>query len=327
MADRTFIPQSPARAARLFASVGLMLSLLACNSIKDIESKLRHTLDVKSAEESAGGAVDDAGGGGSVPDPTAPETAQPEAMSAPETAVVIPAPATAAPPPPPRGAARNLTLDIATPADVRIYFLQRDEEEVRNSVFYGYMLIGAGVSSDRKAAIARGLACRIDAAPSREEAEQIDLLALVSIPATRSASAQVISPQELLEAYDFPRASRWLDVAGKLVNEEFRDSKAVVFVGSRISRIDDFAAGRLQQPLGSSDPIIADASNLSPRYLERWAFEIIKSVKGGQLKNKQDMQRLMEIHSWIENVGTPFATFFKLVETATADEILATGCR
>ncbi|MBX2854261.1 MAG: hypothetical protein KTR21_04685 [Rhodobacteraceae bacterium] len=324
MADRTFLPRPPARAARLLTSVGLMLSLLACNSIKDIENKIRHSVDVSTPETSSGGE------GGA-----APETAtnDPETTSAPEVVetanAVEAAPRTAAASalPPPPAAVRSLTLDIATPADVRIYFLQRDEEEVRNSVFYGYMLIGAGVSAERKAAIARGLACRIDAAPSREAAEQIDLLALVSIPATRPAGAQVVKPDELLDAYDFPRANRWLEVAGDLVNEEFSDTKAVVFVGSRISRIDDFAAGRLQQPIGSSDPIIADASNLSPRYLERWAFEIIKSVKSGQLKGKQDMQRLMEIHSWIENVGTPFATFFKLVETASADEILAAGCR
>ena len=227
------------------------------------------------------------------------------------------------------GRTRGLQIAFDTPRDVRILPLVRGGREPNNAVFHGYMLIGPQVAADRKAAVMRALACEVDSVASAEEAEAIGEVGVMTVPSREAPPTdRVLSPTDLLNLYDFPRARNWLAAANNMIGgEAFDPSAAVVFIGStqqRGAQLDDDALTVSQS--NASDPIIADASNLSRRYLERWTYEIVQNVRGGTLRDRASMQQLMEIHSWIEMIGGPFAQVMQLAEPAQAEALAAPTC-
>lgn len=241
-----------------------------------------------------------------------------------------PAEAQAAPPPPPApaapavdprvqtGAATAAASDTAVaPLEARILFLPRGIEEPA-ARFYGYILIGDEVARDRKNAVAEGFACRIDALPDADAAAEVAALGLVVAPATRGAGAETTSPAAMLEAYDFPRAGAWLRAAAAAAEADFDLSDAVLFIGSRQPRARQLDSVALPGPGDLGDPVIADASLLSPRYLSRWTAEVIEGVKSGTIASRQDMQGLMEAHSAFERLGDPLAAWLQIGEAEAA---------
>lgn len=223
-------------------------------------------------------------------------------------------------------ASRSLSLDMALPGgplDARIYALTRGETEP-DALFYGYLIVGPNVSDKRKSAVAKGFACRLDVISS-EDAVTAERLGLVAIPARTSLDADVISPAEFLDAYDFPRAERWLRAVGFSVGEEFDIAESVLFVGSREARAAQFDAVALPVADDNGDPVIADASALSARYLERWTFDIIAAVREGRMQSRQDMQNIMEWHSFFETIGEPIAAVLR-IGPAVASELPPPAC-
>lgn len=195
----------------------------------------------------------------------------------------------------------------------RIFFLLRAEAEPPAD-YYGYILIGANVPADRKNAVAEGLACRLDVV-SAEAAAQMDALGLISIPATGLVAADVVAPDRLLQLYDFPRAERWLRAASFAADTPFDPDEAILFIGSaspRARQLDSVALPGDGLGGAGGDPVIADASALSPRYLSRWTAEVIDGVRGGAVQSRQDMQTLMEAHSWLELIGDPLAAVMRI---------------
>lgn len=246
-----------------------------------------------------------------------PKAVTPEAASAPAARSVesraAPVAAEAAP------ASRVMSLDQPVEGgslEGRIFFLKRAESEP-DALFYGYLVIGPNVSEARKLAVIQGLACRLDVVTS-ETAASVERLGLVTIPALTDPQADVTSPQEMLSAYDFPRAERWMRAAGFSVEEEFDIDSAVLFIGSRIRRARQLDAVLLPGPDSQLDPVVADASALSPRYLERWTAEIVEGVRNGSIRSRQDLQTLMETHSWLETIGAPIASLLRIAPAQAA---------
>lgn len=256
------------------------------------------------------------------------ESAPPETAPA-ETAPAARAPASEAVPAPEAEVAIASVpefLTIEQPETLRLYLVDRSMREPEAAVFYGYIAIGFQAAPERKAAVMRGLACRLEAVASAEAAEALPDLALFTAPVTEGLDAAVVSPGQLGAAYDFPRARLWLDAAGSVSPERFSDS-AILFIGSAAPRLADLDLGDLTQTPGAADPIIADASDLSARYLERWSFEMVQAVKSGAIRDRVGMQSVMEAHSWIEVVGEPLAAFFKLAPSAQADTLSELTCQ
>lgn len=272
----------------------------------------------------------------SAPPLTEPKAAAPSAResapaeSAPvESAPVARAPAAEAVPEPVAEAAIASVPDflaIEQPETLRLYLVDRSMREPEGAVFYGYIAIGFQAAPERKAAVMRGLACRLEAVASAEAAEALPDLALFTAPVTEGLDAPVVSPGQLGAAYDFPRARLWLDAAGSVSPERFSDS-AILFIGSAAPRLGELDLGTLTATPGAADPIIADASDLSARYLERWSFEMVQAVTSGAIRDRVGMQSVMEAHSWIEVVGEPLAAFFKLAPSAQADTLSELTCQ
>ena len=249
---------------------------------------------------------------------SAPKTAAPRPAAAPKPG---PEPA----PPPPPGRQRTIgALSFPAPQDVKLYFLTRDTEEPADAALYGYVLVGADVTSERKAAVAQGLACRLDAATVGAPAAGLGLMVT---PSKSVISASPVSPTEWLDAYDFPRADRWgRQVASALgLGEEM--NRRILFLAAPTplsTRLDGDAP--LRNPELSNDGVldflVADASDLSPRYLRRWTHNLVEGVRAGALSSEQEMQEWMEFHSWLEMAGRPFAELIELrASTAEADEV------
>ncbi|MCI4662868.1 MAG: hypothetical protein MRY63_13740 [Neomegalonema sp.] len=200
------------------------------------------------------------------------------------------------------------------PLNARIYLLRRNAPEPR-AEYYGYLIIGSKVSRERKRAVAEGIACRVDVAPTFEAAQNIANLGLIAVPAIANASEETIKPEKLLQAYDWKRAETWLAAAGISAGETFDLSEAVLFVGSRQARSQFMDQKLLAFPDPTTgDPVIADASALSPRYLQRWTDEIIAGVQSGRIQDRQSLQSVMEVHSWLEMAGAPLAAVMKISE-------------
>ena len=229
-----------------------------------------------------------------------------------------PSTAPAAPPPPPsvQSYAETAAPGASGPLNARILFLPRGETEP-DATFYGYIVIGPDVSPERKSAVAEGFACRLDALPDVAAAEGVSRLGLVMLPASRDAGAGATTPAAMLSAYDFPRAGRWLRAAAAAAAESFDPAEAVLFIGSNQPRSRQLDSVALPGPAPSAqdadalDPVIADASALSARYLSRWTSLVIDGVRDGAVASRQQMQGLMEAHSWLESVGGPLAAVLK----------------
>ncbi|MEO1292683.1 MAG: hypothetical protein AAFV62_07625 [Pseudomonadota bacterium] len=243
------------------------------------------------------------------------EAAAPE-MAAPQMNVPKRRPAA------PNGAEpRTRSLEIAptvlsdeSALNPRIYLLRRGAQEP-NAEFYGYLIVGSRVTKERKRAVAEGIACRLDLADSLEAANAVKNLGLVSLPSTKTLSGDTVNPQQLLDAYDWQRAEKWVAAAAASSGETFSLDTAVIFVGSSQARARFMDARLLAFPdPNTGDPVIADASELSPRYLQRWTDEIIAGVKNGAIRSRQSLQSVMEVHSWLELAGSPLAAVLKISE-------------
>lgn len=228
----------------------------------------------------------------------APRSVRPRALEA--------APAEAAAPPP--GAPRVQT-DVA-PLNARIFFLRPGKAEP-SAAYYGYLIIGPKVAVDRKQAVAKALACRLQALPDAAAAAAVERLGLISLPARREAGATEVAPADVLEAYDFNRAGRWLRAAGFSVRQNFSDDDAVLFVASRFKRARQMDAVALAPPV-NEDPVIADASALTAPYLGAWAGKVIDGIEAGDVRSRQDLQLLMEANSWLEWAQTPIASLIRI---------------
>lgn len=219
--------------------------------------------------------------------------AVPEAMAAPAPAV------------------QSLEIGAAEPLVGRIHFLEPREAEP-DALYYGYILVGSAVSPPRREALARAVACRLDALPTAADADEVDRLGLITVPALRPAGRREVTPEQVLAAYDLPRAQRWLRAAGFAAGQDFNPATAIVFVGSRTPRARQMDAVALPGPTEAEDPVIADASTLSARYVEAWAIRVIDGVEAGRVRSRQDLQALMEANSWIEWAATPVASLFRI---------------
>lgn len=260
----------------------------------------------------------------------APQTTQAPPPAPPATLESRPAPAA-----PASAGAQTTTRGISAPAgatrsaaalptaeppeDVRLFALTRGGREPRNSIFYGYIVIGPGVAPERKAAVFRAFACRVDAVTSVEQAEAIDGLGVMVFPSATPLDKEILLPSDILTRYDFTRAGRWLGAVDTLADDAIDSENSILFLGSRVPRANELDADAILYDIETSDPVIADASALSPRYLERWAFEIIQNVKQGEMRSRADLQTLMEIHSWIEVIGGPFAQILRITEVEASD--------
>lgn len=217
-----------------------------------------------------------------------------------------------------RSAAPSSALTLgATPTSLQLFFLERESREPRRRALYGYALIGPGVSKERKDAVAAGLACRLEAAPDLDAAEAQEGGAVIMIPAVQNPGEAVVAPQLFLEVYDHPRARRWINAVARSYDVEVGDG-SILFVASLQPLAEQFEAGAFVIPEGRVGPLVADASDLSPRYLSRWTKEIADAISRGELRSRQEMQWLQSAHSWIEVIGGPFATFFKFATPAQA---------
>lgn len=217
-----------------------------------------------------------------------------------------------------RSAAPSSALTLgATPTSLQLFFLERDSREPRRRALYGYVLIGPGVTRARKDAVAAGLACRLEAAPDLEAAEEQDDTALIMVPATRNPGAAVVAPQLFLDVYDYPRARRWIGAVARSYDVAVGED-SILFVASLQPLAAQFEAGAFDIPEGRVGPLVADASDLSARYLSRWTKEIADAISRGELRSRQEMQWLQSAHSWIEVIGGPFATFLKFATPAQA---------
>ena len=216
----------------------------------------------------------------------------------------------------------------------RVYFLTRSErQEPQTPRFFGYLVIGPQVSIERKLAVARGVACNLYFVKTAEEVAQIEAAALMVLPARRTpegrsvqtrsgAPAYVVSSRNLLAAYDDQRAARWLAAASRATGENFDVSQAVLFIGSRSPRVGELDVAQLSPADATLDPMVADASDLSPRYLEHWANKVVEGMRQGRIQSEQDYQQLMGLHSWIESLGGPISGLFS-VRPAVAGELPA----
>lgn len=218
-------------------------------------------------------------------------------------------------PAPSRQSARSASRRL----EARLFLLHRgaDEPEV---AYYAYLVYGVHVAEPRKRAIAEAIACRIRAI-GFEEAEGRDDLGLVVIPASRgrAPSEGDLTPLEFKDAYDTRVAERWLDAASEATGEDFDPWSAVLFIGSSKPLGEILGDRDLPADEAGSTYVIADASNLSPRYLRRWAFEVVDGVRQGEIKSRVDFQDVMEAHSWLEVFGSPIAAgLFKLAPSAQA---------
>lgn len=223
------------------------------------------------------------------------------------------APAAAAPPPAP-SASRSARRTQSTSLQGRVFFLVRSAPEPRTAKYYGYLVIGPNVSAERKIAVMRGIGCRLDVAPTLEAAEKIKNLGLVSLPSVRPASGDTTNPLEMINNYDAVRAERWMEAAADAADTRFNASRAILFIGSTKKLADLMDRRRMPEPL-KNGITIADASDLNPRYLERWTHEVVKGVKSGDVASRQDMQSLMEYHSWLTMLGSPLAAVLRVGAT------------
>lgn len=226
--------------------------------------------------------------------------------------------------PAPAPAPRRATTRSASPSthsaslEGRVYFLLRSEPEPRGAEFYGYLVIGPNVAADRKIAVMRGVGCRLDVAPTREAAEAIDKLGLVTLPSLRPASGTTTNPLEMINNYDTVRAERWVEAAETASGERFDSSQVILFIGSKQPRAAQLDTRSLPDPRRDSSMVIADASALDARYLSRWTHEVVSGVKSGEVASRQDMQSLMEYHSWITTLGSPLAAVMKIAPASAA---------
>ncbi|MBX2856345.1 MAG: hypothetical protein KTR21_15240 [Rhodobacteraceae bacterium] len=197
-------------------------------------------------------------------------------------------------------------------------------EEPKDAAVYGYVIVGADAPPERKAAVAQGLACRLDAAATDRSGAGLGLMVT---PSTAEISASPVSPTEWLDAYDFPRADRWGRQIAAALGLDASMSRRILFVAAPVplaARLD--GDGPLLGPARATgeplDFLVADASDLSPRYLRRWTHNLVEGVRGGMLSSEQEMQEWMEFHSWIETVGRPFAELIELrASSAEASEV------
>ena len=237
---------------------------------------------------------------------------QPQLQAAPQAA----APSIAAPK---VGGQRAIRiLSFPKPQDVKLHFLLRDKPEPTDAALYGYVIVGADAPADRKAAVAQGLACRLDAAAADGPAAGIGLMVT---PSTAQISATPVSPEEWLSAYDFPRADRWARQIADALGVTDSMSRRILFIAAPKPLAADLdGAEPLIDPAGAANApmpfLVADASELSPRYLRRWTHNLVEGVRAGMLSSEQEMQEWMEFHSWIESVGRPFAELIELRASA-----------
>ncbi len=248
---------------------------------------------------------------------------QPQLQATPKPAApVTTSRPTAAPTPSTRGAISALSFPV--PQDVKLFFLLREVEEPKDAAVYGYVIVGADAPPERKAAVAQGLACRLDAAATDRSGAGLGLMVT---PSTAEISASPVSPTEWLDAYDFPRADRWGRQIAAALGLDASMSRRILFVAAPVplaARLD--GDGPLLGPARATgeplDFLVADASDLSPRYLRRWTHNLVEGVRGGMLSSEQEMQEWMEFHSWIETVGRPFAELIELrASSAEASEV------
>lgn len=199
----------------------------------------------------------------------------------------------------------------------RILFLTAAETEPE-AAFYGYLLIGADVDAERKNAVAEAVACRLSALPDAAAAAAIERLGLFNLPATRAAGRRtVVSPKDVLEAYDFDRAARWLRAAGYAAEQSFDPRTALVFVGSTAPRARQMDSVALPgaRDAENPDPVIADGGALTARFAGAWIGQVIDGLEQGRVRSRQDMQNVMEAISWIEWVQEPFASLVRAAPT------------
>ncbi|MEL6977123.1 MAG: hypothetical protein AAGM38_00390 [Pseudomonadota bacterium] len=233
-------------------------------------------------------------------------------LAAPEEAGA--APSVAAPP----AAASRVQTANAEPLSPHILFLSTRDREPERALYYGYLLIGEGVSAARKAAVAEAVACRLKALPDLEAAAAVERLGLVSLPALREAGATQVSPAEVLDAYDFRRAAVWLRAAGVVAGERFDPDRAIVFVASSRARARQMDSVAMPGPDESGDPVIADASALSAAFAAAWAGSIIDGMERGAVRSRQEFQLVMEANSWITWATAPVTSLFRITPAHAA---------
>ena len=218
-------------------------------------------------------------------------------------------PAAAAPP-------RIQSLDAPEPspdADLtgKILFLPPEQQEP-DAEYYGYLLLGEGISDSRRLAVAEAIACRLEALPNAAAAAAVKRLGLFSLPARREAGTTRISAQDVLEAYDFERAAQWLSAASAAAGRSFDPGDAIVFVGSRSARALQMDAAKLPSSSDGLDPVIADASDLSATFAAAWVGQIVDGLESGRVSSRQELQSLMEATSWLDWANQPLLSLFEV---------------
>lgn len=212
--------------------------------------------------------------------------------------------------------ARVQSLDASEPLNSRIYFMPPGEQEP-DAEYYGYLLIGEKVPQARKNAVAKAIACSLEALPDAAAAAQIERLGLFSLPALRAAGATEVTPADVLAAYDFARAARWLRAAGYAAGTTFDPETALVFVASQSKRARQMDNVVLPGG-GAGDPVIADGSGLTGDFAAAWVAQLIRGLENRRVRSRQDLQQVMEVGSWLDWVGAPLFSLFTAAPAADA---------
>lgn len=256
----------------------------------------------------------------------APET---EAAPSPRAAPRMQAPSAPSSARPRTGATRERSLHSMEPASAadaapgaelegRVLFLASRQSEPE-AEYYGYLLIGENVSETRKSAVAAAIACRLEALPDAEAAAAVERLGLFSLPALRQAGATRVTAEQVLSAYDFERAARWLRAAGYATGESFHRNSAIVFVGSTLPRARQMDSVALPGAREGLDPVVADASGLSANFAAAWVGRIIDGLEAGEVRSRQDLQGWMEATSWLDWAGQPILNLFRVNEAQASN--------
>lgn len=247
-------------------------------------------------------------------------TAAPIPSLSPERRSVRPAPHAMEAPAPAASAAPTIAEAEATRQDLngRVLFLSSNLSEP-SAEYYGYLLIGKNVSDSRKRAVAEAIACRLEALPNAEAAAAVQRLGLMSLPSLRDAGASRVTADEVLAAYDFTRAARWLRAAGYATGQEFHPNSAIVFIGSRIQRARQMDGVALPGSRDRTDPVVADASGLSANFAAAWVGQIIDGLRAGNVRSRQELQVLMEASSWIDWASQPLRSLVSVAQASDAE--------
>lgn len=144
---------------------------------------------------------------------------------------------------------------------------------------YAYVAIGSELSPQQKIAVMRAAACGF----RRREDEPDGDRGLIVLPYQGEVDA--LTPASALAVYDHPRAQRWIVAAAKALELSFAEDERIDRTGLLVIGSSRPIAERLDTltlpALAKASVAFADASDLSPRYLERLINQVAANLEAG----------------------------------------------